>query len=80
MTVTCPSRMMPQHEDRVIRSVTPNPGAYTVLPGGARMKLGVAIPVERDDLEPGQLDVTKKQVSVGCAGGRADSRAGRARR
>ena len=58
-----------QHEDRVIRSVTPNPGAYTVLPGGVRMKLGKAIPVERDDLEPGQLDVTKKHVSVGCEGG-----------
>ena len=57
------------HEDRVIRSVTPNPGAYTVLPGRARMKLGVATPVERDDLEPGQLEVTKKQVTVGCARG-----------
>ncbi len=56
-------------EDRVIRSVTPNPGAYTVLPGGARMKLGAATPVERDDLEPGQLEVTKKQVTVGCARG-----------
>ena len=58
-----------QTEDRIIRSVTPNPGAYTVLPGGARMKLGVATPVQRDDLEPGQLEVTKKQVSVGCASG-----------
>ena len=25
--------------------------------------------MERDDLEPGQLEVTKKQVSVGCASG-----------
>ena len=33
------------------------------------MKLGVATPVERDDLEPGQLEITKKQVSVGCSGG-----------
>ena len=57
------------HEDRIIRSVTPNPGAYTVLPGGARMKLDKATPVERDDLEPGQLEVTKKQVTVGCASG-----------
>ena len=57
------------HEDRVIRSVTPNPGAYTVLPDGARMKLDKATPVERDDLEPGQLEVTKKQVTVGCASG-----------
>lgn len=57
------------HEDRVIRSVTPNPGAYTVLPGGARMKLGVATPVDRDDLEPGQLEVTKKHVTVGCGSG-----------
>ena len=57
------------YEDRVIRSVTPNPGAYTVLPGGARMKLDKATPVERDDLEPGQLEVTKKQVTVGCASG-----------
>ena len=58
-----------EEEDRIIRSVTPNPGAYTILPGGMRMKLGVAMPVQRDDLEPGQLDITKKQVSVGCAGG-----------
>lgn len=58
-----------EEEDRIIRSVTPNPGAYTILPGGTRMKLGVAMPVERDDLEPGQLEITKKQVSVGCAGG-----------
>ena len=57
------------HEDRVLRSVTPNPGAYTVLPGGARMKLAAATPVERDDLEPGQLEATKKQVTVGCARG-----------
>ena len=57
------------HEDRIIRSVTPNPGAYTVLPGGGRMKLGVAAPVDRDDLAPGQLEVTKKQVTVGCASG-----------
>ncbi len=57
------------HEDRVIRSVTPNPGAYTVLPGGARMKLDKATPVARDDLAPGQLEVTKKQVTVGCASG-----------
>ena len=58
-----------EEEDRIIRSVTPNPGAYTILPGGMRMKLGVAMPVQRDDLEPGQLEITKKQVSVGCAGG-----------
>ena len=58
-----------EEEDRIIRSVTPNPGAYTMLPGGTRMKLGVATPVQRDDLEPGQLEVTKKQVSVGCASG-----------
>ena len=57
------------HEDRVIRSVTPNPGAYTVLPDGARMKLDKAAPVDRDDLAPGQLEVTKKQVTVGCASG-----------
>jgi len=57
------------HEDSIIRSVTPNPGAYTVLPGGARMKLDKATPVERDDLEPGQLEVTKKQVTVGCTSG-----------
>lgn len=58
-----------EEEDRILRSVTPNPGAYTMLPGGTRMKLGVATPVERDDLEPGQLEITKKQVSVGCSGG-----------
>lgn len=58
-----------EEEDHIIRSVTPNPGAYTMLPGGTRMKLGVATPVERDDLEPGQLEITKKQVSVGCSDG-----------
>ena len=58
-----------EHEDRIIRSVTPNPGAYTVAPGGARMKLDKATPVDRDDLAPGQLEVTKKQVTVGCASG-----------
>lgn len=58
-----------EEEDRIIRSVTPNPGAYTMLPGGTRMKLGVATPVERDDLEPGQLEITKKQMSVGCSDG-----------
>lgn len=57
------------HEDRVIRSVTPNPGAFTFLPGGVRMKLDTATPVNRDDLAPGQLEVTKKQVSVGCSQG-----------
>ena len=57
------------HEDRIIRSVTPNPGAYTLLPGGVRMKLDKATPMDRDDLEPGQLEVTKKQVTVGCARG-----------
>ena len=57
------------HEDCIIRSVTPNPGAYTLLPGGVRMKLDKATPVDRDDLEPGQLEVTKKQVTVGCAHG-----------
>ena len=57
------------HEDRIIRSVTPNPGAYTLLPGGVRMKLDKATPVDREDLEPGQLEVTKKQVTVGCARG-----------
>ena len=33
------------------------------------MKLGVAAPVDRDDLAPGQLEATKKQVTVGCASG-----------
>ena len=33
------------------------------------MKLGVATPVERSDLEPGQLEVTKREVTVGCASG-----------
>ena len=37
--------------------------------GGARMKLDKATPVDRDDLAPGQLEVTKKQVTVGCASG-----------
>lgn len=56
-------------EDRVVRSVSPNPGAYTLVPGGARMKLGKVTPIDRDDLAPGQVEVTKKHVIVGCTHG-----------
>ena len=56
--------------DRIIRSVTPNPGAWTRLPGGAVLKLGPVTVLEGDDsLEPGELTWTKNTVTVACSRG-----------
>ncbi len=53
--------------DRRVRACTPGPGAWTVLEG-ERFKLGAVTPTrDRDPLEPGQLEVTKKAVFVGTA-------------
>jgi len=53
--------------DRLIRGCTPEPGAWTMI-GGERLGLGPVIPQpEVEDLEPGQVQVTKKMVLVGTA-------------
>lgn len=58
--------------DRQIRSVTPNPGAWTQLPSGQVLRLGAATPLESDPelaLAPGQVHADKHQVLVGCERG-----------
>jgi len=59
--------------DRQVRSVTPEPGAWTEF-RGERLKLGPLLPVkggpaEGEDLKPGELRVERKGVLVGAAGG-----------
>ncbi len=54
--------------DRRIRAVDPNPGAWTLLPDGRRLKLGALEPVE-EDLPIGVVAATKKEVLVGCGSG-----------
>ena len=55
--------------DRLIRSVTPEPGAWTTF-RGERLGLGpVRTGVEGPALEPGQLHVEKRRVLVGTACG-----------
>ena len=50
--------------DRLIRSVTPDPGAWTDSPWG-RIVLGPVGLVDRSDLQPGELAVGKSEVVVG---------------
>lgn len=57
--------------DCQIRALSPNPGAWTVLPGGARLKLGKAHVIADAHLGAGALEVTKTYVRVGCGGGGA---------
>jgi methionyl-tRNA formyltransferase len=52
--------------DRLIRSVTPEPGAWTDSPWG-RLLLGPVQVVDRTDLRPGELAVSKSEVLVGTA-------------
>ncbi len=52
--------------DRLIRSVTPEPGAWTDSPWG-RMVIGPVQPMDRTDLRPGELAVSKSEVLVGTA-------------
>ncbi|MDG4668936.1 methionyl-tRNA formyltransferase [Mycobacterium sp. 236(2023)] len=60
---------LPAHVvDRRIRSVTPNPGAWTMI-GEQRIKVG-AVTVPDDgpkDLAPGEIRTDKKQVHIGTA-------------
>jgi methionyl-tRNA formyltransferase len=52
--------------DRLIRSVTPDPGAWTDSPWG-RIVLGPVTVDERADLGPGELAAGKTEVLVGTA-------------
>jgi len=52
--------------DRLIRSVTPDPGAWTDSPWG-RIVLGPVTVDERADLRPGELAAQKTEVLVGTA-------------
>ena len=56
---------LPAHAvDRVIRAVTPNPGAWTMI-GDLRVKLGPVTVTDDAALPPGQLDVHRNRVLVG---------------
>ena len=50
--------------DRLVRSLTPDPGAWTEF-RGERLKLGPVLPTDITDLAPGELRVTKRDVLVG---------------
>ncbi|TNC23061.1 methionyl-tRNA formyltransferase [Amycolatopsis alkalitolerans] len=52
--------------DRHIRSVTPDPGAWTLF-RGERCKLGPVMITEETGLAPGQLRVARKRVLAGTA-------------
>jgi len=52
--------------DRQIRGCTPEPGAWTML-ADERLKLGPAGVAEESTLEPGRLDIGKREVRVGTA-------------
>lgn len=54
--------------DRRIRSCTPSPGAWSEFEG-ERIKLGPVLPVGRERLPPGLLEVTRNAVLVGTATG-----------
>ena len=54
--------------DRLIRSVTPDPGAWSTF-RGERLGLGpvTVLPADAADLKPGELRVEKRRVLVGTA-------------
>ena len=54
--------------DRRVRGCTPAPGAWTTLPGGARLGLGPVTPApDVTGLAPGELRVGRRDVHVGTA-------------
>jgi methionyl-tRNA formyltransferase len=57
-----------QAVDRLVRSVTPEPGAWAVF-RDERIKLGPVLPVDAESLPAGELRVERKQVVVGTATG-----------
>jgi methionyl-tRNA formyltransferase len=52
--------------DRLVRAVTPDPGAWAEF-RGERIKLGPVTRVGADTLKPGELHVERKRVLVGTA-------------
>lgn len=56
--------------DRRIRATTPDPGAWTTLPDGRRLKLGAVVPLDLPSPGEGLVLVTRHAVDVGCARGR----------
>ncbi|MBA8823547.1 methionyl-tRNA formyltransferase [Saccharopolyspora lacisalsi] len=52
--------------DRLIRSVTPDPGAWCWF-HGERLKLGPVEPTEETGLAPGEISVQRRRVLVGTA-------------
>jgi methionyl-tRNA formyltransferase len=54
--------------DRMVRSVTPEPGAWSMF-RGERLGLGPVQPVDHGELGTGELRVEKRQVLVGTGGG-----------
>ena len=56
---------LPAHAvDRLIRAVTPNPGAWTMI-GDLRVKLGPVTVTDDAALPPGEIDVERNRVLVG---------------
>ena len=55
--------------DRLVRSVTPDPGAWTTLPDGRRLKLGPVEPTRAPSPGIGVPVVHRHGVEVGCAEG-----------
>jgi methionyl-tRNA formyltransferase len=55
-----------RHVDRLIRACTPAPGAWTTF-RGERLKIGPARVRGANELQPGELGVTKSGVAVGTA-------------
>lgn len=56
------------HVDRLVRATTPAPGAWTLLPGGVRLKLGPVSPrPDVTDLGPGAVRAGRREVLVGTA-------------
>ncbi|SDJ25160.1 methionyl-tRNA formyltransferase [Frankineae bacterium MT45] len=55
-----------QRVDRLIRSCTPNPGAWTLW-RGERLKLGPVRVLAEKSLAPGEIRAEKQQVTVGTA-------------
>lgn len=59
----------PEGLDRRIRATTPDPGAWTTLPDGRRLKLGAVTPTPTPTPGPGLLLVSRHGVEVGCVHG-----------
>lgn len=51
--------------DRMVRAVTPVPGAWSELRGGGRVKIGPVTPLAGESLAPGVVRAEKNRVLVG---------------